>query len=279
MSHSERISPTAYATGYYWYAHGLSHPAFATRQGRRTLQAFRPLMLGLQTIGGLSLDATLMARHRGIDEKLDAAIRSGAVSQVIEIAAGLSPRGWRFAQHYGKAITYLDTDLPAMAATKRRLLAQHDLLSEHHRVVELDALAASGPQSLAGLADELYPTAGTVIITEGLLSYLSPQDAHDLWARIAATLNRFPRGLYLADLHFRGETHGHAVKLFGWLLSRFVRGRINMHFGHAEQARETLCSHGFSPAEVNQAITLASNRDLGRNSGAERVQILSAATP
>lgn len=278
MSHSERISPTAYATGYYWYARGMSHQAFATPQGRRTLQAFRPLMLGLEAIGGLSLDATLMARHRGIDEKLDAAIRSGAVSQVIEIAAGLSPRGWRFAQRYGSRITYLDTDLPAMAATKSELLAQHDLLSERHRVVELDALAESGPQSLAAIAATLDPNAGTAIITEGLLSYLAPDEVDRLWARIATTLERFPHGLYLADLHFRSQTHGRTVKLFGWFLSRFVRGRINMHFDNAEQACESMDSHGFAEAEVNQAVTLDSNQDLGRDSGAERVQILRANT-
>lgn len=276
MSSSSRISPTAYATGYYWVAQGMSHPAFATAKGRRTLQAFRPLMFALDAVGGLSLDATLMARHRGIDERLDAAIQSGTVTQVIEIAAGLSARGWRLAQRHGERIVYLDTDLPAMAATKRELLEQHELLSSHHRVLALDALADSGPQSLAAIADRLDPHAGTAIITEGLLSYLAPTQAERLWQRIAATLGRFPQGVYLADLHFRSQTHGRAVKLFGWFLSQFVRGRINMHFEHAEQACAAMHAHGFACAEITQATRLASNQGLGP--GAERVQILCART-
>lgn len=274
MSNSERISPTAYATGYYWYARGLSHPAFDTRQGRRTLAAFRPLMYGLERVAGLSLDATLMARHRGIDEKLDAAIQSGAVTQVIEIAAGLSPRGYRFTRRYGDRITYLDTDLPALAATKRELLAQHHLLSDHYRVVALDALAEAGPESLAAVVDQLDPNAGTAIITEGLLSYLTPETVQPFWARIAQTLNGFPKGIYLADLHFRSQTHGRAVKLFGWFLSRFVRGRIHMHFDNADQACATMRSHGFTEADITQAMSQAINQDLA--AGAERVQILSA---
>ena len=57
----------------------------------------------------------LLARHHLIDHRLHAAIESGRVGQVIEVAAGLSPRGWRFASRYGSRLTYLEADLPATA--------------------------------------------------------------------------------------------------------------------------------------------------------------------
>ena len=92
---SERISPTAYATGYMWYRQGLSHAAFVTPQGKRLDRAFGLLTRLTRRLSGVSLDAMMLARHKGIDAVLTRAIDEGRVSQVIEIAAGLSARGWR----------------------------------------------------------------------------------------------------------------------------------------------------------------------------------------
>src|SRR5882757_6281846 len=154
---SERISPTAYATGYFWYRHGLSHPALATAEGRRIDRIVRPLLLGTRLLGGFSLTALMLARHRGIDRVLGDAIEQGRVGQVIEIAAGLSPRGWDLKRRFGTRLNYIETDLPQMVALKQRLLDEGGLLTLGHSVVELDALADSGPQSLAALAGTLDP--------------------------------------------------------------------------------------------------------------------------
>ena len=275
---SNRISPTAHATGYFWYAHGLSHPALATSQGRRLHYALRPLVMGVKLLGGLSLDATLLARHRGIDEKLEAAIQSGKIGQIIEIAAGLSPRAWRFAQRHGQGIQYLETDLPAMAATKQTCLRNASLLSGHHRVVELDALAAGGPQSLQAVAATLNPNIGTAIITEGLINYLSPDQVSRLWRNIVATLTAFPRGLYLTDLHFRSVRRSPVVKLFGNSLSRVVGSRMHVHFDNADHAMRIMLQHGFDEAQVERATRLAANHDIANNQSARHVHVLAART-
>ena len=77
------------------------------------------------------------------------------MTQVVEVACGLSPRGWRFAQRYGERITYVEADLPGMAARKRAALDRIGCLSDHHRVVAVDALRDDGPDSLATLAETL----------------------------------------------------------------------------------------------------------------------------
>ena len=59
---SETISPTAHYTGYVWYANGLSHPAFATREGRLFYEALRPANAAARAIGGPTLD---IRRRRG----------------------------------------------------------------------------------------------------------------------------------------------------------------------------------------------------------------------
>lgn len=278
MSGSERISPTAYATGYFWYRQGLSHPALATRQGRRIDRIVRPLLLGTRLLGGVSMTALMMARHRGIDHVLGEAIEDGRVGQVIEIAAGLSPRGWDLKRRFGNKLTYVETDLPHMVALKRRLLADGGLLSPGHRVVELDALAESGPQSLAALAAELDPNIGTAIVTEGLMNYLDAAAARGVWRRIAATLALFPQGIYLNDLYLWPRRTDPASVAFGMLLSAFVRGRMHVHFRNEEDAIEGMKDCGFDDAVLHHPATIEDTRRYAAIRGGDSVLILDART-
>src|SRR6185369_4956604 len=105
---SENISPTAHYTGYVWFAHGHSHRAFATRAGLLMYQALRGPNAAAHALGMPTLEGMLLARHRLIDLRLQQAIDAGEVSQIVEVACGLSPRGWRFRQRYGEAITYVE---------------------------------------------------------------------------------------------------------------------------------------------------------------------------
>lgn len=273
----ENVSPTAYATGYFWYQHGLSHPALATPQGKLLDRAFGVLIKGTQSLSGVSLQAMMLARHRGLDAVLDAAIDSGHVSQVIELAAGLSPRGWRVARKYGARVHYVETDLPQMTALKCRLLGDAGLLTPQHQVVELDALKTAGPQSLAAVAKALDPMRGTAIITEGLMNYLPPDAAKNLWRRIARTLSRFPQGQYLSDFYLTQENRGAATLAFGAILSTFVRGRMHVHFHSADQAARAMQSFGFSTVDIRRTADIDAIRDLGSQPGADRVRILQAA--
>jgi O-methyltransferase involved in polyketide biosynthesis len=249
---SEAISPTAHYTGYVWARNGLSHPVLRTTEGRLLFEGLRPLMLVSERTLGVSLEPFLLARHRAIDALLAAAIDAGEVSQVVEVASGLSPRGWRFAKRYGSAITYVETDLPGMTARKRDAMAVVGSLGEHHRVEAVDALAESGPDSLDTLASSLDPHRGLAIITEGLLNYLPEPALLTLWTRFASILQRFPQGRYFSDLHV-GDVQRTSMRVFTLALSGFVRGRVDLHFNSAADARNHLLSCGFDTAGVRRA--------------------------
>jgi O-methyltransferase involved in polyketide biosynthesis len=270
---SERISPTAYATGYFWYKHGLSHPALATPRGKRL---DRPFGLLMKLLGGDVFQNLMLARHTAIDALLTRAIDDGRVSQVIEIAAGLSGRGVRMTQKYGARLTYLETDLPHMAALKRRLLADAGLLSPRHQVLTLDALADDGPDSLAQIAGRLDPKQGLAIITEGLMNYLDPATAQGVWARIARTLSGFPHGLYLADVYFMQQHRGLAARVFGGVIQAFVRGRMHIHFESAAHGIGLMQAAGFRRAAIHEIRDLEETRDIGSRPGGERVRALEA---
>ena len=175
--------------------------------------------------GRPNLDAMLVARHRALDRLLEREIAAGRVGQVIEIAAGLAGRGYRFARRF-PALRYVETDLADMAAYKRRALDEAGLRGPNHEVRPLDALAGDGPASLGAVAAELVASRGLAIITEGLLSYLARDAVLTLWRRVAATIRGFAHGFYLSDLHLAADVDGMWIpELFRVGLELFARGR------------------------------------------------------
>ena len=263
---SSAISPTAHYTGEIWRRNGLSDPALGTWQGRLLHGAVEPLMLLSRGLGGETLEDFLVARHRIIDSVLEQAIAASEVGQVVEIAAGMSPRGLRFTRRHPDLI-YIETDLSAMAARKREAL---DRAGAQHRVVELDAMLESGPGSLAELAGGLDRGRGLAVISEGLLNYFPRGADLDLFSRIRAALGRFPRGLYLADVVLSDRGSGALGRAFGSVLGAFVRGRIHLPFRDRADAIAGLERAGFERAVVHRGS------EGGAARGADRVAVIEA---
>ena len=273
---SAAISPTAFYTGYVWYRNGLSHPAFLTKEGERLYRLGQPLMRASRLLGGPTLEGFLLARHRIIDHLLSEAIDSGRVSQVIEIAAGLSPRGWRYTQRYGGRLHYIEADLPGMAARKRHLLEEAGLMGASHRVVDFDALATEGPGSLAAIADTLDRSRGVAIVTEGLLNYLPREAVKGLWQRMSAAMKPFPAGLYLSDIHILEDNRSLFTAAFGAVLSVFVRGQVHVHFRRVDQAEKALRAAGFAKARLISPLGADSPVQDKLQPGARLVRVIEA---
>jgi O-methyltransferase involved in polyketide biosynthesis len=274
---SGAISPTAHYTGETWVRNGLSHPELATWQGRLFHNSLLLPNAFSRLLGGPSLDRMLLARHRIIDALLEDLIEGG-VSQVIEAACGMSPRGWRFAQRYGEDLTYVEADLPAMARRKREALARMGSLGDHHRVADVDVLRAGGAGSLEALVEAMDPSEGLVIITEGLLVYLDDPTMEALWARLARMLQPFPAGAYLADLRIESPDRGlveHAAEV---LLGAFVRGKVHPYGGDAASAEAALRAAGFEQARLHRCEEHPAAAQPGDEAGAGMLSIIEAVT-
>jgi O-methyltransferase involved in polyketide biosynthesis len=253
---SQAISPTAHYTGYVWARNGLSPPELATIEGRLLFESLRPTMIVSGLLGGGTLESYLLARHRAIDSLLERAIEQHGVTQVVEVAAGMSGRGLRFVRRHGPHLTYIEADLPGMAARKRSSLARMGALSEAHRVEALDALRDSGPGSLTELVAGLDQSSSLAIVTEGLLGYLEHDTVKGLWRRFASTLAGFSYGTYVSDIHI-GELQNLRVRIFRVALSAFVRGRVHLHFGDEQAVVRALHEAGFASAEIHRAAELS----------------------
>lgn len=257
---SSRISPTAHYTGYVWFRNGLSHPALESETGKLLYRAVQPIMMFSRAFGGPILEDTLLARHQCLEHLLNRAIDSGRIGQVVEIAAGLSPRGFRTMRRFrGRKLVYVEGDLPAMAAHKRARLSAMSAQVPGHHVVDLDALADSGKGSLDSVCERLLdPAVGTAIITEGLSSYFDRSVATGLWRRIAGVLQRFPTGVYLSDVYVDEDLDPiTGIRAFKRALGMFTRGGVHIHFARADEIDDEFLRAGFAQVAHHRMADLA----------------------
>lgn len=273
-----QISPTAHYTGHTWVHHGMSDPALATPLGLVLFHGLRPLDRTLHVLGQPTVDGFLLARHRAIDAHLRAAIDDGCVTQIVEVACGLSPRGLRFHREYGDSIVYIEADLPTMARLKRRQLRHAGSLGDSHRVVAVDALADEGSDSLVELMEALDPQRGTAIITEGLVNYFDQATAEAMFGRFARALAPFPTGLFLTDLYLAGDNDHLLVRLFSAGLAVFVRGRVHVYYSDADEVVGVMREAGFVTATAERASDHPAAGRAGRDPAASMVRIVRAVT-
>jgi O-methyltransferase involved in polyketide biosynthesis len=252
---STGISFTAFYTGEVWRRHGLSVPFLSLPQGRLLYLAGRPMELLSQAFLGGSNETMLLQRHLILDHLLEQAITEQGVTQVVEIACGLSPRGTLMARRLaGHGLRFIEADLPAMAQRKRALLKQAGELDGNHQVVDIDILDRDSGVSLESVfQNQLDPTRKTLVITEGLVNYFDYSTIAGFWTRLSAVLGNFPAGTYLTDLYPNFQWHRAAkvARVFKAALGAVTRSRVSLHFGNEMAIREGFQACGFSETIVH----------------------------
>jgi len=197
---TDRIGPTAHYTAYVWRRAGLPHAEhFATRQGAVLYWGFFVLGEWATRLSPRvpSMRQYLEYRHRLID----AVVARQEPGCVVELGAGLTRRAVTWAADRG--VPALELDLPAMAAIKRRRLANapaslRERLGSLHAVHDVDVLS---PELPARLAQLLRGHTRPVIVAEGLLSYFDLAPRVGVLAGVAAALREVGGGCLVCDLH------------------------------------------------------------------------------
>lgn len=249
-----RVAPTAYFTAQTWYRAGFAGAElFDTWRGRLGYDAAEAALRPLRLLGqpaGHFLDF-LRLRHQWLEQRL----HTLAPALVVEIGAGLSPRGLVYARSHPGA-TYLEVDLPDMVAAKRRLL-RGTTLPDNYLLHAVDLLA----EDFADTAWRLVrPARGPcLVITEGVTDYLDFDEKRLAWTNIAALLRRAGGGRYLLEIHprerFRG--FGPPAAAFLLLLGRLTgRGFARRLFRTTAEAVDALRACGFDAAEALDTATL-----------------------
>lgn len=247
LSKHRHISFTAHYTGYIWYQMGISHPAFATAKGKSLAILANPVeSIAEKYIGG-SMRTTLKTRHQLLDEHLSHLIEQYPHLQILEIAAGLSPRGWWFRNQFPD-IDYRELDLPAMAATKQAALQQINPNSPD--VLSADLFTADFENAFA----VFDPARPLVIISEGLINYFDKPLLAQLLKSIVEYGQPFQSLHYLTDLYPEPVKNKLAKVIWSSskLLKLVSRSAFSFHFINPTEVREFFHVAGFNRVEVIQ---------------------------
>lgn len=272
------ISFTGLYTGEVWYRNGLSPRFLSTHAGAGLYHAMTPLESASRWLGGNSLRVVLVQRHLLLDHLLDRLVRDAGVSQVLEIASGMSPRGCRFRKRFPE-LTYVETDIPGMAARKQKELEAAGCLDGHHRVCALDVFQHEGEQALETVvADNFREGEPLVIITEGLTSYFTLADMKPFWERLAAVGNRFPGSRYLMETYYLPESRlfSNAIRRSAALLGRLSDSEVSFHFRKDRDVQDCFASLGFGQVRVHDPADYYDSLALPRSRGRTLVRIVEA---
>ncbi len=220
---SERadLEPTAlYTAGVWAWARLACAELFDHAESRNVFGVvnFALSLAGIFRLRAPSLRHSLVQRHVMIDRLLD---ESGC-AQILELAAGLSPRGARVSAN--PDVVYVEVDRSTLFERKRALLRR----SEQGRVV----LARPNLRFVAGDLTELEldsvapPASGPLcVIAEGLCMYLDADSLQRLAAQVHALL-RARGGSFLFDLvpAIEQPKSGLLGRALGWLMRIVTRG-------------------------------------------------------
>lgn len=247
LSEHRHISFTAHYTGYIWYSMGISHPVFATRKGKFLARLVHPLESWAEKNVGGSMRSTLKQRHAMIDQHLDQLITQHPQLQVLEIACGLSPRGWNFRTKHPE-IDYRELDLPDMAKIKTQALKQID--PHAPEVLTGDIFT----QDFERIFQSFDPERPLVVISEGLINYFDQILLNKLLQGITEYGASFQELHYLTDIY--PEPVKNRLARFIWASSKLLkvmsRSAFTFHFQSPAELQQFFTHTGFEEVDVVQ---------------------------
>ena len=247
---TSRISISAHYTGYVWYKHGLSAPEFVTPAGRNTNLIASPINGFLRLVAGADIDIFLLQRHTVIDHKIEELVEQEGVTQIVELACGLSPRGYRLKKKYPH-LHYIEGDLPGMADRKKSLL-KNITQDPKHEVYSCNILEKEGEHSIHHIMSKLDPSQPTIIITEGLVNYFELTQIREVWSRMSKALKQFSKGWYVTELYpdFADHPSYRYVKLAQNIVGTLTKGQWPLHYSSDAAIQSGFKEDGFSDIEV-----------------------------
>lgn len=272
---TSRISISAHYTGYIWYKNGLSHKQFVTPMGRAAYWALKPMNVFMQKMVGASIDTFLLQRHYVLDHLVEQAIEEG-YEQVVELAAGLSSRGYLIKKAH-PSIHYVEGDLPGMSGHKAKLLDELGR-APGHITQPCNILDESGDHSIEALLASLDQTKKTLIITEGLVNYFDLPTIRKVWARMAVAMKGFPQARYITEVYPRLEEHPSYkyVKVAQKVVGFFTQGEYPLHYNSNETMQQGFLEDGFSKVDVTAPEDYYDKLDMPTSSRQSLVRLVVA---
>jgi O-methyltransferase involved in polyketide biosynthesis len=137
------------------------------------------------------------SRYKSIDQLLELT----GNKNILELSSGYSLRGVDLCEK-DKDIHYIDTDLPEVIATKKKMIAQLQLDKNLNGQLELMPLNAMDAEAFANVVNS-FKAGPLTIVNEGLLMYLGMEEKKQLCRTIHSTLEQRGGCWITADIYMQ----------------------------------------------------------------------------
>lgn len=190
------VSPTAKIVG---YLRGqdqtlrLSDETKFEDEGRR--------LLAEANIGDRRTQASMAVLFQSRYHAINAAIASSQPRQIVEFAAGISPRGLQWSSTCPGTI-YIESDLPQLMIHKSKLI-RNSLVARKNELKGLlhscavDVLDESSVRRCLQSLDSSQPF---VLVTEGLLLYFSDEEMSEFLRIMSSVMEPFQDAIWITDI-------------------------------------------------------------------------------
>lgn len=178
-------------------------------------------------------DARFRAVSRLVEEK--------AATQVLELAAGLSPRGIEFAS---RGIVYVEADLAESISLKREVVTA--MLGSVPKDLHLSAASAIDGEQLRACCVPFTAGRPVAVTTEGLLRYLTFEEKAQAAANVLEILRHYGGWWITPDIHLRSLAQRQPLTQREAELKTLGRSLDANYFEDLDHAREFFEGCGFA---------------------------------
>ncbi|BBD69367.1 hypothetical protein NIES4072_33020 [Nostoc commune NIES-4072] len=193
------------------------------------------------------LTARIEARYKAINQ----VIAQYQITQVLELASGLLPRGLLMSSNPN--ITFIESDLPKMISCKQQLIQQ--LVVERPNLYFLEIDATNHPSEFWKSTPLLKAGQPVMILCEGLLTHLTLLEKQLVCANVREILHSYggvwitPDFIDTGSLVRSQQDDSDLQKLLQTGTNLTGRSLVNNNFGTLDQARQFVYEQGFRVTE------------------------------
>ncbi|WP_414569990.1 class I SAM-dependent methyltransferase [Nostoc sp. CCY 9925] len=193
------------------------------------------------------LTARVEARYKAINQ----VIAKYQITQVLELASGLLPRGLLMSSNPN--ITFIESDLPEMIRCKQQLIRQ--LVGERPNLHFIEIDATRRPSEFSKSTPLLKSKQPVMILCEGLLTHLTLAEKQLVCANIRDMLHSYggvwitPDFIDTGSLVRSQQDDSGLQKLLQTGTNLTGRSLVNNNFGTLDLARQFVYEQGFRVTE------------------------------
>lgn len=184
QSEFDKISPTALMVA---YARAFADIPYSKDLSRLVnAQSVVEDLLGQKLEQVAEIAILIESRYRAIDQLVADHLTKNTLTQIIELASGLLPRGMVMSQN--PDVTFIESDLPLMISQKASLVKELVGDRSNLHFIPID-IASTFNQLIA--CTKYLSSEPLIILCEGLLMYLSHPQKHQVFNHIRELLQNY----------------------------------------------------------------------------------------